>query len=33
MKSCLPLRVGGAEYRLRLTMAGQRALREKWRTS
>lgn len=30
MKSCLPLRVGGAEYRLRLTMAGQRALREKW---
>lgn len=29
-KSYLPLQAGGAEYRLRLTMAGQRALREKW---
>ena len=30
MKTYFPLRVGDAEYRLRLTMAGQRALREKW---
>ena len=30
MKSYLSLPVGEAEYRLRLTMAGQRALREKW---
>ena len=30
MKTYFSLRVGDAEYRLRLTMAGQRALREKW---
>lgn len=29
-RSCLPVRAGGTEYRLRLTMAGQRALRERW---
>ena len=30
MKTYFSLRAGEAEYRLRLTMAGQRALREKW---
>ena len=30
MKTYFSLRVGDTEYRLRLTMAGQRALREKW---
>lgn len=30
MKSYLPLRAGETEYRLRLTMAGQKALRDKW---
>ncbi len=29
-RSYFPLRVGDTEYRLRLTMAGQRALREQW---
>lgn len=30
MKSYLSLRAGETEYRLRLTMAGQKALRDKW---
>ncbi len=30
MKSYLPLKAGGLECKLRLTMAGQRTLREKW---
>lgn len=29
-RTYLPLQAGGTEYRLRLTMAGQRALRERW---